>query len=146
VWLAALAVVTLAGCKDSNNVSGIPATPTPAATRTPTPVPISGNWTGSWESNLIVFCDQEQPGTSAATFEEVGSVITGTISATGGCNFAGSVQAARSGDQLTGSAMEGDSVGLFSGTLVGAELQISIGNLSNGSSTLIGGTAVLHRP
>ena len=42
--------------------------------------------------------------------------------------------------------MEGDSVGSFSGKIVGAELQISIGNLSNGTGTLIGGTAVLHRP
>ena len=133
-------VLGASGCKDSNNLSG------PRPTPTPTPVPIAGAWVGDWDSNLIVLCDQQEPGTSTAALTETGSAVTGTIRATGGCGFSGSIQGVRIGNQLTGSASEGAATGTFTGELVGAELHLSISNLTTSQGTSIGGSATLHRP
>ena len=133
-------VLGAGGCKDSNNLSG------PSPTPTPTRVPIAGAWVGDWESNLIVLCAQQQPGTSTATLTETGSAVNGTIHATGGCGFSGTIQGVRIGNQLTGSASEGGATGTFTGELVGAELHLSISDLTTSQSTSIGGSATLHRP
>ncbi len=137
--VAALTVGT--ACKDSESVTGPSPPPTPA------PV-IAGDWTGSYSSYLMVLCVQTEAGTATASLTQNGATVTGTLVARGGsCGFNGRVQADRSGNQLTGTVTDGAYVGTLDGVLTGAELQLTVGILSNASgATMSGGTADLHRP
>src|SRR5262249_45754438 len=87
-------VLTAAACRNSNTVSGPSPTPTPA------PLPLTGTWVGDWGSNEIVLCHQEETGASSASLTEEGTVVRGSVQATGGCGFSGSFQATRSGNVL----------------------------------------------
>ena len=144
--LIAMAIIFLAltatACKDSSQMTGPSAAPTP----TPTPVPIAGNWSGTFQTNLP--CAQPDSGTSTASLSEAGSSVTGTVVARSGvCGFSVSIQAVRSGNQLTGTAADGDYIGQLGGALLGAELVLTIGDLSkDGAEFLVGGTVYLHRP
>ena len=133
--VAALTVGT--ACKDSDSIAGLG----------PTPVPIAGDWTGSYGSYRIVLCAQTDAGMATASLTESGSTVTGRFVARGGsCGFNGSVQAIRSGDQLTGTVTDGAFVGALDGALTGAQLQLTVGTLSDGTGSRVGGTAILHRP
>jgi hypothetical protein len=139
-----IALVVLAAgtaCKNSDSVTGLGPPPTPA------PV-IAGDWTGSYSSYQMVLCVQTEAGTATASLTQNGATVTGTLVARGGsCGFNGRVQANRSGNQLTGTVTDGAYAGTLDGVLTGAELQLTVGILSNASgATMSGGTADLHRP
>jgi hypothetical protein len=137
-----IALVVLAAgtaCKNSDSVTGLGPPPTPA---------IAGDWTGSYSSYQMVLCVQTEAGTATASLTQNGATVTGTLVARGGsCGFNGRVQANRSGNQLTGTVTDGAYAGTLDGVLTGAELQLTVGILSNASgATMSGGTADLHRP
>jgi hypothetical protein len=118
--LTAVAVASLlVGCNDSS-----PTEPKLAGEN------ISGAWTGTFNTNDSLECDKSVSTPAQATFEQNGSTVVGTLTATGPCGlgavtFAGRLQ----GNTLSGTIQNGPFFsGSREGTLSGATLEITAAN------------------
>jgi hypothetical protein len=139
--IAVLLTIALAplGCADSNNVTGPPMVSSSAS--------VAGAWSGSFTSDDLSSCGNS---TATATFQQVGSTVTGNI-ATSYCGVSGLFKGTLQGNMLTGRiAMEGCVGGGVSGTVNGSQLSLSIGDLTKPLVTgenpvMLGGVATLGR-
>jgi hypothetical protein len=132
IVIAALAIVFDGGCEDSDNITAPGVVQTPRqTTSTPTPTPtaapagdISGSWTGTY-NGISYRCDTSV----MASFQQNGSNVVGTLTATGPCGdaffFRGTVQ----GNTLDGGVTDNDTFdGHAHGTLSGSTLEITFDN------------------
>lgn len=135
--LVTIALLPL-GCGDSDSITG----PSMGASAS-----INGTWSGNFVSNDPAGC-----GTSSATavFRQDGATVTGNVS-TSTCGVAGTFKGNVQGSLVTGAvSMAGCVGGGASGTISGAELVLSIGDLTKplitGDKTIMyGGIVTFHR-
>jgi hypothetical protein len=144
---ASLALIALlVGCHDSSGGPTAPAinpTPNPIPP-TPTPLPaasnITGNWTGTFDSNDEADCYTHVPATGA--FSQNGSKISGSVTATQSCDLGGSFEGTLQGNSLTGTLVK--DVGWGGGHVFGLVSTSGISlNIADLTQTVPGGTAVI---
>jgi len=139
IWLT-----LFAGCGEQN--AELPTTPIPTPVPTPTPAPpaadISGEWTGTYNTNDDIDCDTTVALSAIATFEQNGSSVKGTLIANGYCGlnypFEGTLVGNILKGTLTGTL---NPSGNATGTVSGSKLEIGA---SNGYGYLMGAMH-LHR-
>jgi hypothetical protein len=137
VCLAAL------GCKDSNTVAGPNA---PAPTPTALPVTLAGDWVGVYQGDPQI-CQSFNLAPATASFTENGSALSGNLTSTDGhCPTAVRLQTVRNGNSFSGTASQLGYTGTVTGRFDGTDLSVDVSALSNGTSSLPGGKAELHRP
>ncbi len=137
--VAVLLTIALAplGCQGSNTVTGPPMGSSSAN--------VAGTWSGTFLSNDLSSCGSS---TATATFQQVGSTVTGNVS-TSSCGVSGYFKGSMQGNMLIGLvAMDGCVGGGVSGTLNGSQLSLSIGDLTKPLITgdtpvMLGGLATL---
>src|SRR5450759_2161315 len=140
--LAVLLATALAplGCQGSNSVTGPHAGTVSSSS-------VAGTWSGTFMSNDLSSCSGS---TATATFEQVGSTVTGNLS-TSSCGVSGYFKGTMQGNMLIGSiAMAGCVGGGVSGTINGSELSLAITDLTKPLITgerpvMLGGDAELRR-
>lgn len=137
--LACAAIVSLAGCGDSNDVTS-PGTMAASAN-------VAGTWTGDFHSNTPSLCT----GTAATvTLTQQGSRVMGTFEALG-CGIRGSFNGSVDGPRLTGKVdMLGCTGGSATGRMTDPELQMTIGDfkkelITGDRELLAGGTVTFRR-
>jgi hypothetical protein len=95
----------------------------------PPAVNIAGAWTGTYNSNDYADCDTDLSLPAQASFEQNGSIVVGSLKATGPCGPDYSFQGTLPGNALTGGI---DAAPIFygsaRGTLSGGTLEISLAN------------------
>jgi hypothetical protein len=127
------------GCQGSDSVTGPPMVSSSAS--------VGGTWTGTFLSDDLASCGGS---TATATFEQVGTTVTGNI-ATSYCGVSGLFRGTLQGNMLIGKiAMEGCVGGGVSGTINGSRLSLSISDLTKPLVTgetpvMLGGVATLGR-
>ena len=130
-----LAIALAAGCGSSDTVTGAGATP-PTAN-------VAGTWTGMYFPDDFIDCGS---GPAQATFQQVGSIVTGILSSTSDCGFPNvSFQGTIRGNTLEGT-ITGDprfaESSIASGQLSGSTLYLGLANTVYAYS---GGSMNLHR-
>jgi hypothetical protein len=113
----AAATILLAGCKDSAS----PTEPKMAAT----PLPPGGNVAGAW---IGTYHDPGCDASAQASFEQTGSVVHGTLGATGPCGVGFEFNGTLQGNTLAGTVTDDEFHSNFSaqGILSGSTLEITI--------------------
>ena len=134
-------------CEDSNTVAGPnPSGPTPTPTPTPPPIVIAGDWTGVYQSDPTR-CQSSNLAAATATFTESGTTLSGNLtSTTSACPIAVRLQAVRNGNTFSGTASQLGYTGTVRGRFDGPDLIVEVSALANGTSSVPGGAAQLHRP
>ena len=135
-----LAITALA-CQNSNSVTGPPTSVvSPSGS-------VTGSWSGSYQSDDMLGCGGS---TASATFQQIGATVTGNL-VTSSCGVGGLFIGTLQGNTLSGKiAMEGCVGGGVYGTINGAELSLSVSDLTKPLVTfdkpvLMGGVVTLRR-
>lgn len=120
-----VALSLAAACRDSDTLTGPPASPAPAAS-------IAGAWTGTYFINdaELEGCSSELP--AGATFEQDGTRVVGRLNARGGCGLDYAFEGTLQGNRLEGTLSNSENPGFTgsaSGFLSGATLTISAQNM-----------------
>jgi hypothetical protein len=132
-----IAVALAAACQNANTMTA------PAGTASPVSANLAGAWSGSFQPY-----DSGCGGTSAsASFQQTGSAVTGSLK-TSDCGVAGYFRGTLQGNTLLGTLeMQGCTGGGVSGTIEGARLSLTIGDMTKplvtGDTPRMSGGAVL---
>ena len=122
VALAGTVLLTALACQGSNTMTG-PST----GTSSPASANLSGSWTGTFAPDDTARCGGSP---ATAVFQQSGSEITGSVS-TSVCGVTGYFSGTMHGSLVTGKiSMQGCTGGGVSGTVSGAQLSLSIGDLT----------------
>jgi hypothetical protein len=100
----------------------------------PTPAPaggdISGAWVGTYKTNDSLDCDATQSLAAQATFQQNGSKVYGTLTATGPCGLGYTFSGTLQGNTLSGDIEAPQFLGgTAQGTLSGTTLVINAFNI-----------------
>ena len=144
--ISLLASLAALACEDSSTVAGPSSGPTPTPTTTPTPIVIAGDWTGIYQADPTA-CQSSNLVAATASFTESGTSLSGNLSATASaCPIAVRLQAVRNGNTFSGTASQLGYTGTVRGRFDGPDLIVEVSALANGTSSVPGGAAQLHRP